>query len=285
MRVPVEVVAVEQAWPGRRADLSPVPPRVPVAERFIDWRALVLVVAAIRYASDERFGLGVWLAVNGPTYVAGGLIRPDDRSDVATSLACWCERQSPALSLSTLSGFFDWRTGRFRRDVYSGRAWLVGADIGRALGLVCDWTPARGDRWRDGFTFWPPTWSTLVERKDGRTVRRSVSPNIPPIRVKVAASHGYFVEFGRPPGGPPCGKRNADGTHYRGRFLDVVPAAFGVLDGIDSYRLGDHLAACGVAPVDVPAAVTLDKSGADELLTIAHAIWRLALTLDAEVAG
>ena len=291
MTTPVPVVAIEQAWPGRRSDLSAEVPSLPVAERLADRRALVLVAAAERYATHERFGLGVWLLVHGPTYVEGGVVVPDDRPDVAGLMARWCQRQSPTLGVSTLSEFFNWKDGPFRTYVYTGRGFLVSADLGRTLGLCCEhWSEARGRTtrngehfWEEGFTLWLPTWSKEAERHDGRREPRSVSSHLPPIRVKTAGVHGYFAEFRSPPGGARFGIRNDDGSPYRGRFRDVVPGAF-TLDGIDSHRLGDHCDAFGLSAVDVPAAVALDETGATVLLEAAHATWKLALRVDDEGA-
>ena len=83
----------------------------------------------------------------------------------------------------------------------------------------------------------------------------SVSPHRPAFRVKTAGAHGYFAQFARGSGGPGAGKRNPDGTAYRGRFLDVIQLAH-VLDGVDSGDLGDHLEAFGFDRLDLPAAVT-----------------------------
>jgi hypothetical protein len=198
MTVPVPAVSIEQAWPGRRPDLSAEVPRLRVAERLADRRALVLLAAAERGADEEHFGLGVWLLVHGPTYVAGGAIIPDGRPDVARRLAEWCSTHS--LSLSMLSEFFDWRDGRFRHDIYTGRGWLLSADLGRTLGLCSeDWAESRGRktqsgerRWEEGFTLWLPTWSSVTERPDGRVERRSVSPHLPALRIKAAGAHGLL---------------------------------------------------------------------------------------------
>lgn len=276
-------VAIEQGFPGRRSGLTAQVPRPGVADRLLDRRIHVLVTAAERYASEERFGLGVDLLANGPTFIGTSLLAPDGRREIQGCLERWCEVQYVPVTMTTLSSYFHWKHGPFRHDVYSGRGWLVGADVGRTLGLVCDWTAAHG-RWEGGFTFYPPTWSKLVVRSKGHRSRESASPHLPPIRVKAAGAHGYFVEFGRPPGGRASGKRNPDGSHYRGRFLDVIPAAFS-LDGIDSDALADHLGAFGLPAVEVPAAVTLDAKGAGELLEVARAVLALAYRLDAEVAG
>jgi len=260
-----------------------------VAERFTDRRGLVLVAAAERYAPKEQFGLGVWLAVNGPTLVRAGLLRRDDSADPVSSLARWCEEQTIPTELSTVSEFFEWKIGRFRHHIYTGRGLLVSADLGRAFGLCCEhWSDTRDKRnekrdrqWEGAFTFWLPTWSVLTQRDDGRVARQSASPHLPPIRARVAGPHGYFVEFARPPGGPAFGIRDPDGTYYRGRFLDVIPAAFG-LDGLDSDCLGDHLMARGLPGVEIPIAVTLDTTGATDLFRAAIAVWKLALSLDRE---
>ena len=282
MDTPQPVVALEQGFPGRRADLPASAPRSRRAERLLDRRLHVLVVAAERGGVVERFGLGVALRANGPTFLGASLLVAS-KAAVTHQLEAWCAAQSPPLAIATLAEHFDWRSGTFRADVYSGGGFLVGADLGRSLGLVCEWTAATG-RWSGGFSLWPRTWSREVERRGGRRSRESRSPHLPPIRITTAGAHGYLIEFARPPGGRGTGKRNADGSHYRGRFLDVVPAAFG-LDGIDSDRLGDHLIAFGLPAAEVPSAVACDEKGAAELYDAARAILALAYRLDAEVAS
>ena len=46
-----------------------------------------------------------------------------------------------------------------------------------------------------------------------------MSPHRPAFKVKTAGAHGYIAQFDRAPGGRGAGKRNPDGTAYRGRVM------------------------------------------------------------------
>jgi hypothetical protein len=185
---------------------------------------------------------------------------------------------------------FDYRTGLFTKRVYCGAGWLVTADLGRTLGLVAEASPAgkawaapRGEFWRGGFKLHLPTWAE-ADRREGRSgVLNPVSPHRPALRVKTAGAHGYFAQFARAPGGAGTGKRNRDGSAYRGRFLDVVQLAY-VLDGVDSGDLGDHLEAFDFTRLDLSAAVTVDAEGADQMAALVEAVRSLAIVLDEEAA-
>ena len=122
---------------------------------------------------------------------------------------------------------------------------------------------------------------TTAKADDG--VLDPVSPHRPALRIKTAGAHGYFAQFARAPGGPGTGKRNPDGTAYRGRFLDVIQLAH-VLDGVDSGDLGDHLEAFGFDRLDLPAAVTLDVEGAEQMACLVEAVRSLAIVLDKEAS-
>jgi len=233
----------------------------------------VFVVAAERYAIEERFGLGAFLSITGRSVHGAGLVVPDDLAETrAEVLRAWCASHfvdTPAgprpWECLTLSEFFDYRTGPFTRRVYCGAGWLVTAGLGRTPGLVAEaWAPARATRRstfsRGAFKGYLPTWSRIDGRKDHEGRLDSVSPHRPAFKVKTAGAHGYIAQFDRVPGGRGAGKRNPDGTAYRGRFLDVVQAGH-VFDGVwtratppTTWRPVDRL--------DLPAAVTLDVEGA-----------------------
>ncbi len=286
-----------QDWPGREG-VSAKPGRRQPFDRLGDRSGLVLLVAAERYAPEERFGLGAFLSITGRSVHGAGLIVPDDLPERgAEVLRAWCASlfvDTPAgprpWECLTLSEFFDYKTGPFTRRVYCGAGWLVTADLGRTLGLVAEpptankeWGAPRGDFWRNGLKLHLPTWAEADQREDRGGVLDPVSPHRPALRVKTAGAHGYFAQFARAPGGPGTGKRNPDGTAYRGRFLDVVQAAY-VFDGVDSGDLGDHLEAFGFDRLNLPAAVTLDAEGAEEMAGLVEAVRSLAIVLDEEAS-
>jgi hypothetical protein len=282
-------------WPGREG-VTAKPNRRQPFDRLGDRSGLVLVVAAERYATEERFGLGAVLSITGRSVHGAGLVVPDDLVEGrARALRAWCASHfvdTPAgprpWECLTLSEFFDYRTGPFTRRVYCGAGWLVTADLGRTLGLVAEaWAPTRATRrstfWRGAFKGYLPTWSKIDDRRDHEGRLDSASPHRPAFKVKTAGPHGYIVQFDRGPGGQAAGKRNPDGTAYRGRFLDVVQTGY-VFDGVDSGDLADHLEAFGLDRLDLPAAVTLDTEGAGLMASLVQAVRSLAIVLDEEAS-
>jgi hypothetical protein len=284
-----------QDWPGRDG-VSAKPSRRQPFDRLGDRSGLVLAVAAERYATDERFGLGAFLSITERSVHGAGLVLPDDLPErKAAALQAWCAsrfvdapRGPRPWECLTLSEFFDYRTGPFTRRVYCSAGWLVTVDLGRTLGLVAEtWAPARATRrstfWRGAFKGYLSTWSKIDDRKGHEGRLDSVSPHRPAFKVKTAGAHGYIAQFDRGSGGPGAGKRNPDGSAYRGRFLDVIQLAH-VLDGVDSDDLGDHLEAFGFDRLDLPAAVNLDVEGAERMALVVEAVRSLAIVLDAEAS-
>jgi hypothetical protein len=284
-----------QDWPGREGVYAKSLWRQPF-DRLGDRSGLVLVAAAERYATDERFGLGAFLSITGRSIHGAGLVVPDDLPErEAEVLRAWCASRfvdTPAgprpWECLTLSEFFDYHAGPFTRRVYCGAGWLITADLGRILGLVAEaWAPARATRrstfWRGAFKGYLPTWSKIDTRKGHEGRLDSVSPHRPAFKVKTAGAHGYIAQFDRASGGELAGKRNPDGSAYRGRFLDVIQLAY-VLDGVDSGDLGDHIEAFGFDRLDLPAAVTLDAEGAGIMAGLVGAVRSLALVLDEEAS-
>jgi hypothetical protein len=284
-----------QSWPGRDGLRERVRRRRPY-DRLGDRSGIVFAAAAERYVADDHFGLGAYLLIGGPggrSVFGAGLVLPDDRPELAAELAGFLAQHAvdtPAgpkqWRCHTLREFFDYKTGVFTKRVYEGAGWLVTADLGRTLGLIAEaWTPARATGrsafWRGGFKLYPPTWSKLDTRKEHEGRLDSVSPHRPALRVKPAGAHGWIAQFARAPGGKGAGKRNPDGSPYRGRFLDVVQLAH-MLDGIDSSELGGHLEAFGFENLELPAAMIPDEQGAATMLRLVTGVHALALTLDEE---
>jgi len=286
MTTPQPVAVNLQHWPGRGT--PHVPKAGPRPDRLGDRASLVLAVAAERGASVERLGLGVALGIFGESVTDAWLIVPDGRPEVAEELAPWAtanQIDTPAGSrpfrVISASKFFDYRAGPFTTTVYGGRGWLVGANLGRVLGLIAEcWAPARG-RFEGGWRFYPPTWSDVVDRPGRGPTVQPVSPHRPPIRAKSVGALGTLIEFSLPPRG--MGKRDADGRAFRGHFLDVLAGAF-ALDGVDSDHLADHLGAFGLPEVEMPTAVTMGSAGADQLTAVVQAVHALALRIDTGAA-
>lgn len=283
-----------QSWPGKGKASPPVDSK-PVPALTLSSR-LVLVAAADRdSATEERFGLGAWVHLDGESVVGAGIVVPDAHGR-HEELATWARSQRVTTPLGarpwhveSLSDFLHAprqkgdTPGRFFKLTYRRDGFLVGADLGRLLGLLCErdrWTPGRGS-WAGGFTIWPQGWSEWRTDKAGREKLRSISPHVPPIRVLARTGTWYRIAFGRPPGGRECGKRHPDGSNVEGRFFDVCAAAF-PLDGIESSTLADHAEAFGLGRVSMPAQVSVGVDGAEQLAGVLDAVRRLSERLDEE---
>ncbi len=290
-----------RAWPGRApaGARSARPRRNP--ERLIGRRALVLVLVAERGVVPERIGLGVALSVVGPTVAEVFLLVADELSDrdpaAMASLGDWAgARTYPTPRglghprILTHSAFCDPNDGPLLWT-YTGGAFLVTADEGRSLGLLAvHAAPARGT-FEGGFSLGLPGWGqveTWVD-KSGRPRRGwAALAHRPVLRAKALGSHGLRAEWcraargGRLPDGRPAGRWER-GRPFLGRIVDLVGPAF-ALDGIDSSDLGEHLAAFGLQPLALPAALPVTAESADALYAVALAIHALALALDEEAS-
>ncbi len=283
-----------QGWCGKGAPPAAIE-RPPVPGLTRSSRLVVVAAADRRSVDEERFGLAAWLHLDAGSLVGAGIVIPDGHPGV-DELRSWARSRR----ITTPLGERPWHVealgdflraprrkgdtpGRFLRITYRRAGFLVGADLGRLLGLLCEpdrWTPGRGP-WSGGFTLWPQGWSEWTKDTTGRRKLRSVSPHVPPIRVVARGGTWYRVAYGRPPGGPGAGKRNPDGSHFEGLFFDVCAAAF-PLDGIESSTLADHAEAFGVSRVGVPAAVTVDGDGADQLAQAVDCLHQLSEVVDEE---
>jgi len=136
--------------------------------------------------------------------------------------------------------------------------------------------------WRGAFKAYLPTWSKIDQRKYHEGRLDSVSPHRPALKMRAVGPHGYVAQFDR--GAKGAGKRNPDGTAYRGRFLDVAQTGY-VFDGVDSGDLGDHLEAFGLDSLDLKAAVTIDAEGAGLMAGLVEAARSLAIVLDEEASN
>ncbi len=294
-----------QSFPGREGVVSRHGPSAPLP-RLAYNRGLVLIVAGERGAPEDRLGLGAFLSSTGRTVHAAGLIVPDGRPEVAEALKSWCAgRTVESLSGSrpwqcqTVSEFFDYRSGTFTKRAYTdgGQPVLITADLGRTLGLIAH-EPVDGSLWPTPRGFWHGGvklhirgWAKPDEREGRQGTLDTIGPHRPALRVKSAGAHGWLAQFSPAPGGrgaqapavtgARAGKRNPDGSAFRGRFIDVIQAG-DVLDGLDSGELADHLSAFGFEPLDLPPAVSLDAHGAEQVARLVETVHGLALRLDEE---
>lgn len=286
---PIPATVILQADPGGEI----VERREPrgLATRLVDRDGIVLVAVARRGAVREERGLGACIRIAGRSVLEASIIVPrGDSAKDRKELDAW----APSRMVSTPLGLIPWGvetwdafchpySGALRQTCYTARGPLVAAGMGRTISLLSDtWRPAHG-RFEGGWTFYPAGWDETVVDDRGRQRLRSVSPHLPPIRVKALGEMGEMVEFARPPGGPGYGKRNADGSHWRGMFVDLIPLAF-TFDGIERRQISEHLEAFGLPPLGLPAALPIDVESAEHLANLVEAMHKLAVLLDDEAA-
>lgn len=248
--------------------------------------ALYLFAAARTGAVPETFGLGAAIVARGPSVLNGTLVVPDDAdADTFDRLRAWATAHPLATlagarpwHVATVSGFFDpfatvgWAPYAFGPTAYSGRGWVVGANLGRTFGLSAEHVVARIGKHRDGWALWLPGWGRRHE--DGAVKRRS--PHRPCLNVK-ARRVGWQVEFGPVVG--TNGKRTAEGQ-WRGAFLDVQSLAY-ALDGDRGATYAEHCAGFGIDAGELPLAVDIED-GAEQVTAALDGIRRLAAVLDHE---
>jgi hypothetical protein len=277
------------------------PPRAPASrpERLTERQALIMY--ALSLPGVEELGVAAYLVVVGQVVLDAGIVVPDDLpAPDYQRLQRWAAKHPVELVGSRLvpprvlrrSDFLAPRAksddlGPFLRVAYWGRAFLVGFNLGRTCGLLADRSaPATGRRWGDGWLLHFDAWERQVLGKDGQ-LRWCLRSHRPSLRVAALGVRGGKVEFGPAP--MYRGKRTgewADGRPYRGKFIDLLAAAFS-LDGVDDDDMDCHL---GLWGVDGPAggphfSASPDPEGAALALGIVQALHQLALRLDEEVAA
>ncbi len=285
-------VVLLRDWPGLVGWSAPTEPAAQVS-RLWQRGALVLHAAARRDAVPECFGLGVALVVAGRSVAAGCLIVPDDLAETDPAALAAITRWANAHSLGetarswrvvTLSSFFDpfatveAQPWAFQPNAYSGAGFVVGAELGRTLGLCAEHSAPRRGKAGGSWDLWLPGWG--IAHDDGGWKRRS--PHRPALRL-TARRVGWQVEFG------PCGQdaqgkvagKHHKGRVWRGAFVDLASAAY-VLDADRGASVAEHCEDFGLPAVNLPVTVNVDESGAAEMANAAQALHAFALVLDEE---
>jgi hypothetical protein len=273
---PYQVVNV-RGWPGLGSYQAP---RVPAADvpRLGERNDLVLVAAGAAGKTPERFGLGAFYEIAGPSVVCAGIIVADDASsDQVQAVRAWAQANpidglgGPVpWSVLTLSEFYDPRSGPFVRRAYSGAGWCIGADLGRVFGLAAEHYGARMGRNGDSFEVWLPGWGKEHERG----CWKRISPHRPSLRL-TSRRVGWHIAFG------PCERGQGKyhkGTLWRGAFLDVLTVAY-ALDADRGASFSEHCASLGLTASDLPVTVTIDGDGAAQMAAAVDAVHRFMLTI------
>lgn len=287
-----------RAWPGLGGYR---PPRAPAPRPEWLTERQALIMHAFSLPGVEQFGVGAWFVVVGQVILDVGIIVPDNLSrPELRRLQRWAAKHPVELVGGRLvpprvlrkRDFLAPRAkgddlGPFLRSAYWGRGFVLGFNLGRTLGLLADrWAPATGRRWGDGWALHFDCWERLVVGRDG-VARYCLRSHRPSLRVAALGIRGSKVEFGASPKfqGQYTGEWEK-GRPYKGRFLDLLPAAF-ALDGEDDDDMGRHLALWGVnGPTGGPHFSALpDSEGATLALDIVRALHQLALRLDEEAAA
>ena len=275
---PARVVEL-RGWPGT-ASWRPPQPRPGYVDRLGDRNALVVHAAADADRPGDEFGLGGALLVAGRSVVGAVLVVPDHLEAARRgSLEAWAAAQhlrTPrgpvGWQVATLRQFFDPKATARRGAVawtpnaYGSRRLVVGADLGRTLGLVAEHAaPGRKASRLGAWALHLPGWG--AQRADGTWYRRLADR---PELILRARRVGWEVRWAPTDAGR--GRRG-------GEFLDLLAAAY-ALDGNRGASFSEHRAAFGLEPSDLPLRVPVDEAGADAIAAALAALHQLALVLD-----
>jgi len=284
-------------WPGLDYWRSPKPvPERP--ERLGDGYAFVMVSLPNVDAVPVRHGLTAWLGLLDGVVIDGGIVVEDAQggSEAAAPVEAWCSRHRLPGVAKRLPWRFDTKTtfsrGPFWRWAYQRWALVVGADLGRTLGLLAQesW-PSQSRGSRDGWALGLPGWGRRRPRPDRQTPQWYARSHRPVLRFAQLGQRGLNVTFDPSPpwwnpdteASEPTGQWNDDGSAYHGRFVELIAAA-GTFDGADTDALGDHLDAWGLPRVD-PHAVRTDEAGVEHIVDVLNTQYQLAVVVDAEAAA
>jgi hypothetical protein len=280
-------------WPGRRGWRRPSVSDV--AERLRRRLALYIVSLSALGVLPEAFGLGSSLLCVGGVVLDAWLIYEDGLNrEGLRSLQRWAKR--PANFIETGFGARSYSLitlGEYNRKVlyvhgYLGHCTIVGADLGRTLGLHADWwRRAQRKYWDNAWSLGLRGWGVPAPKDPASWVRSTGRPRL---YVQGVSAYGARIAFGkaRPSfDGEPRGRwvtlGNGKKGPYPGRFVDVISCSQS-LSGVDSDDLDDHRAAWGFPPLRAPFAIRPNATGAGIVTSLAHAVHELALAVDDEAA-
>jgi hypothetical protein len=271
-------VVHRRGWPGRKT--VRVLPVLRPQQRLTERSLLLLVVAAEAGVTPQAFGLGAYVVATGPSIREVGVVVADElpydeRFRIADET--WeAPLRTPSgfvdIEVTTVSEFYDPRSGTFQRVVYAGAGTFVGIDLARTFTLPAEYVVERNGANTGSVVVWLPGWG----RQHDRNRIKRVSPHRPPLYVR-SRPRGARVEFA------PCekgyGKRTATGL-WRGEFVDLSSLANALFPG-RSARVDEIASLVEVEAPGCPLAVSLDPEGAALMIGSVLRLHRLALALDA----
>jgi hypothetical protein len=266
-----------------------------VAERLRRHLVLYLVSMSAFGILPEAFGLGSSLLCVGGVVLDAWIVYDDGLSrEGLRSLQRWVRR--PVNFTETGFGSRPYRLialSEYNRKVlyvhgYLGRCTIVGADLGRTLGLHAEWwRHAQRTYWDNAWSLGLRSWGVRAPRDPASWVRSTGRPRL---YAQGVSAYGTRIAFGkaRPSfDGEPRGRwvMLATGKKgpYPGRFIDVISASQS-LSGVDSDDLDEHRAAWGLPPVRATFAIRPNAAGAALVTRLVRAVHELALLVDDEAA-
>ena len=258
-------------WPGRRGWRRPSLPGA--AERLRRRLVLYLVSLSVLGVLPEAFGLGGSLLCVGGVVLDAWIVYDDGLNrEGLRSLQRWARR--PPNFIQTCFGARPFRLvplSEYNRNVlyvhgYLGRCTIVGADLGRTLGLHVDWwRRAQRKYWDNAWSLGLRSWGVPAPRDPSSWVRSTGRPRL---YGQGVSAYGVRLAFGkaRPSfDGEPRGRwvtlATGEKGPYPGRFVDIISASQS-LSGVDSDDLDEHLGAWGLPPVRATFAIRPNAAGA-----------------------
>lgn len=274
-----------RGWPGTKHWSPPGP--LTVADALSSQVSMIVHFARDSAEEADTFGLGAVLVVRGGLVLHGLLLVADTLGTVALgSLRAWGE----AHRASTVLGLVPWRVvtvgqfftptvsdgeapWAFSPRAYSGKSPVIGADLGRSLGLVSDHVVERQGKSAGSFEVWLPGWG---KDRGAKGIGR-VSPHRPALRVRSRRA-GWSIEFGPVKQGH---GKHAERGPWRGCFVDLLSMAY-ALDADRPAGYVDHARHFSSEADELPVEVTVDTAGARTVTDAVAGLHRLFLAVDTE---
>ena len=268
------------------------PPGAPYRGRPLASQIAVYVhVAGDADAEGDQLGLGAVLVARGGLVFHGLILVPDDLGVRDPAALAAIGRWAAAHPLDTAMGPAPWRVvtvaewcdswatredtathdaapWAFTPNAYTGREPTIGADLGRAIGLLAEHVGRRTGANRGKWTAWLPGWG---RDPDGDGWERR-SPHRPPLRVE-SRRVGWSVRFG------PC--EEGFGVSRPGPFVDLLAGAYSI-DADRSAGFVDHARHFGVTADPLPVTVTVGAKGAAQIADAVRSVHDVALAVGEE---